>query len=143
MLAEGAARVSPSTSDLEFLERCFAAETAARAARTGLWARPAWRILDATKSEWRRGWAIYGGVIQRATERNGRIFFNFGEDYRSDFTATARRGAFRRWNGKPELESFDGAAVEVRGEVLSINGPSIELTHQYQMRRLEKPAGAL
>ncbi len=134
LLAEGAARVAPTSDDLAFIERCYAAERAARDARLGLWAFDAWRIRDAAKAEWSSGYQIYAGVIRAASERKGRVFFNFGDDFRTDFTATVAKGAFRRWTQQPDLLSVAGTRVEVRGLVEAINGPSIELLHAMQMR---------
>lgn len=134
LLAEGAARVAPETDDLAFIERCFAAERAAREARLGLWAFNAWRVRDAAKAEWSRGYQIYAGIIRAASEHGGRIFFNFGDDFRADFTATIAKGAFRRWTHQPDLPSVAGTHVEIRGLVEAINGPSIELLHEMQMR---------
>lgn len=136
LLAQGAARVAPETEDLAFIDRCYAAETAARAARLGLWGFDAWRIRDAAAAEWSRGYQIYQGVVRTANERKSRIFFNFGDDFRADFTATVRKGAFRRWKRKFELQSAAGARVEIRGPVERINGPSIELLHEMQLRVL-------
>lgn len=134
LLSQGAARVAPQSDDRQFIERCFAAERAAREARLGLWRSDAWRILDAAKAEWSRGFQIYAGIIRTATERKSRVFFNFGEDFRSDFTASVARGAFRRWRQNTDLASLAGRRVEVRGYVESINGPSIELAHEMQLR---------
>lgn len=137
LLAEGAARVAPESADFDFIEKCYAAEKAARAAGLGLWREAYWRIRDAAAAEWSRGHQIYAGRIGRAEEHKGRVYFNFGDDFRTDFTATATKREFRRWRGKPAPEAFVGALVEVRGLVRSINGPSIELEHELQMRRLE------
>ncbi len=63
------------------------------------------------------GFQIYRGAIKNAAGRYDGIFFNFGEDFRSDLTATLTRGAFRRWSGAPELESYIGKSVELRGFV--------------------------
>lgn len=137
MLAEGAARVAPSGRNFEFLERCISIERAARGAKIGLWRLDAWRIRDAAKAERSFGFQIYSGVVRQVGEFDRRMFFNFGDDFRTDFTATAARGAFSRWRGRPALESFGNARVEVRGRVLSINGPSIELKHEMQMLRID------
>lgn len=137
LLAEGAARVTPESADFDFIEKCYAAEASARNAGLGLWREADWRIRDAAAAEWSRGYQIYAGRIRRAEEHEGRVYFNFGDDFRSDFTATATKRDFRRWRGKPAPEAFAGALVEVRGLVRSINGPSIELSHELQMRKLQ------
>lgn len=134
MLSQGAARVAPETDDFDFIERCFAAEKAARRARLGLWGFDAYRIRSAEKAELSWGYQIYAGMIRAASERRGRIFFNFGDNFRSDFTATVAKGAFRRWKNRIDLQSAAGMRVEVRGPVERINGPSIELLHEMQLR---------
>lgn len=134
LLAEGAARVAPQSDELQFIERCFAVERAAREGGLGLWSSDAYRIRDAASPENARGFQIYEGAIISAADRNGRVFFNFGADFRSDFTATAAKGAFRRWKKKLDIAMLAGRRAEVRGHVDWINGPSIELKHEMQMR---------
>jgi hypothetical protein len=51
-------------------------------------------------------------------------------------TATLSKGAFRRWRRKDPLESYAGKTVELRGLVGWINGPSIEIRHERQLRLL-------
>lgn len=136
LLAQGAARVAPQSDDFDFIERCYRAESAARAAALGLWSHKAYRIRDAGVAQAARGYQVYAGTIRTTAERGARVFFNFGDDFRTDFTASAARSSFRRWRGKPDAASFVGAKVEIRGPVERINGPSIELKHELQLRRL-------
>lgn len=136
LLAQGAARVAPQSSDFAFLERCFRAEKAARDGGVGLWTNDAYQIRDAAKGDMASGFQIYRGAVRKAAEHQGRVYFNFGDDFRKDFTATVRKGSFRRWKTKLDLASVTGALVEIRGRVERINGPSIELLHEMQLRRL-------
>jgi hypothetical protein len=134
LLSQGAARVAPQSSDLPFIDRLFAAEDAARESALGLWTDSAFRIRDASRGEWSHGFQIYRGVIRAVNERASRIFFNFGDDYRTDFTATITKGALRRWRRKIDYSETVGKHAEVRGSVERINGPSIELKHEMQLR---------
>lgn len=134
LLSQGAARVAPQSEDFPFIERCLAAERFARQSGAGLWETAVWRIRDASTPDWSRGFQIYAGVIRAANDRKNRVFLNFGEDYRSDFTASVARGVFRRWREFPDMMSIAGRRAEVRGYVEIINGPSIELTHEMQLR---------
>ncbi len=134
LLLQGAARVAPQTDDLSFIERCMTAEVVARKSRLGLWANAAYRIRDAARGEWANGFQLYSGAIHNAVDRGGRVFFNFAEDYRTDFTATVAASAFRRWEHPVALEACVGKVAEVRGFVERINGPSIELRHEMQLR---------
>ena len=134
LLAEGAARVAPQSNDFQFIDRCFAAERIARAAGLGLWADKAYRIRDAARAERSEGFQIYAGAISSASDRRSRVFFNFGDDYQTDFTASVASSAFRRWKRPVDLSSLAGTAAEIRGHVDWINGPSIDLMHELQIR---------
>lgn len=134
LLGAGAARVAPESDDIAFIERCFAVEDAARTALLGAWSGGAWRIRDAARAEWAAGFQIYEGVVKSAEERRGRVYLNFGDDYRKDFTATTTAARFRRWNNKIDVAALVGRNVQARGVVERINGPSIELLHEKQLR---------
>lgn len=134
LLEAGAARVFPQTEDHAILDDFFTLEDAARAAQKGIWAMPEYALRDADDEGRSFGFQIYHGAVRSVSENRGRIFFNFGEDFRSDLTATLTKGAFRRWRRKDPIESYAGRIVELRGMVDWINGPSIELRHERQLR---------
>lgn len=136
LLEAGAARVSPQTEDDAILDAYFAAEDAARAAGKGVWSLSAYAVRDAREQRRVFGFQIFRGAVRSAGENRGRVYFNFGEDFRTDLTATVTKGAFRRWRRKDPLASYAGGIVELRGFVNQINGPSIELRHERQMRAL-------
>lgn len=136
LLDAGAARVSPQSDDDTLLDAYFAAEDAARAAGRGLWALRAYGVRDATDEDRVYGFQIYRGAVRAAGENKGRVYFNFGDDFRTDLTATVTSGVFRRWKGKDGLQTCEGRTVELRGLVDWINGPSIELRHERQLRFL-------
>jgi len=60
----------------------------------------------------------------------GRVYLNFGDDYKSDFTATIPPDAsstFRR--SKFDPLALEGKVIRVRGYLRDYNGPVIDLTH--------------
>lgn len=134
LVSEGAARVAPESDDIAFIERCYAAERSARERPLGLWTRHAYRIRDAARAENASGFQIFAGIVTSAAARGRRVYFNFGADYRTDFTASVAASAFRRWKPAVDLAACVGRAVEVRGFVDWINGPSIDLLHAMQVR---------
>lgn len=138
LLAAGAARVRPEIADDAFLDRLFAAETRARAARAGLWAHEAYRIYPAGAASGAIGrFALIEGAVRAADQARGRVFLNFGEDYRTDFTVTASSRLARRWAQEGlDLSRVAGRRVRARGHVARINGPSIELTHRRALELL-------
>lgn len=134
LLLRGWARVFPQSDNHDFLDRCFAAEDSARALRLGLWAHSAYQVRDAHDLRRAIGLQIYRGTVVNAVEGRERIYINFGDDFRTDLTATVRRGDFRRWRSKEPVHYYGRRQMEVRGLVESINGPSIELRHERQLR---------
>ncbi|MEZ5896086.1 MAG: thermonuclease family protein [Parvularculaceae bacterium] len=141
LVRRGAARVSPQSDDFAFIGALFALEDEARELKRGLWALTAYRINSAEDTSRMTGFQIYDGVIREAQSRDGRVYFNFGADYRTDFTVTARAAAQKKWRARLAPADYTGARVQVRGEALWINGPSIELRHELQMR-IKSPAKA-
>jgi hypothetical protein len=93
-------------------------------------------VRDARDDRRAFGFQIYRGNVLSTGEHKGRVYFNFGEDFRTDVTASVTKGAFRRWRRQELLSAYGGRAVELRGAVDWINGPSIELRHERQLRFL-------
>lgn len=138
LIAAGAARVSPQSDAHELIATLLALETQARSAKRGLWALAGYRTFTADNA-WGAvgGFHLIEGTVARASRTSGRFYLNFGEDYRTDFTAGARAGLYRRWaETGVDLAALAGARVRVRGLVEAINGPSIDLSHPLQVERL-------
>jgi micrococcal nuclease len=74
------------------------------------------------------------GVVLDAAEIRGRVYLNFGEDWKSDFTVTLAP-AVRRLFASEGIDPLDygGKTVRVRGWVKSFNGPMIEASHPEQI----------
>jgi endonuclease YncB( thermonuclease family) len=139
LIAAGAARVAPQTGGHDFIKRLFALEEDARISRRGLWALAGYRIFNAD-SAWGAvgGFHLVEGTVARVAQFSGRFYLNFGEDYRTDFTAGATSALYRRWaEAGDDLATFSGTRIRVRGLVEAINGPSIDLKHPLQVERLE------
>ncbi len=138
LIAEGAARVRPETDDAAFIAGLLSLEAEARAAKRGLWRDWRYAVFDAEKADGAVGsFSIVEGTVKAATARAGRVYLNFGEDYRTDFSATAKTSLARSWaKAGLDLAALAGARARVRGYVARINGPSIELTHVGQIETL-------
>lgn len=121
---------------------CFSAlhdaEARARENGRGYWASPANRVLDASNPDEMLAKAdqfviVEGRVL--ASERVGpRIFLNFGQIWREDFTVAVRKRAetaLRRRGVNPL--ALSGVRVQVRGWLTERSGPSIEVGNQFQL----------
>ncbi len=138
LVRDGAVRVAPESNQHERIAGLLAIEQQARAERRGLWALPGYQLFDASNAEGAiGGFHLIEGTVARAEKHGDRFYLNFGEDFRSDFTASAASALSRRWLKEgADLASFAGAQIRVRGFVDAINGPSIDLKHPMQIEKL-------
>lgn len=129
LLSRGLARVSISPDRTECAAELLAAESHARNAHAGIWASPAYAIRRPPNLWPDLGtFQIVEGKVLNATKRNGRVYLNFGSDWRTDFTVTVDPDDtpnFRR-SGVDPL-SYSGQTIRVRGWIQSMNGPEIEV----------------
>ncbi len=122
----------------------YAAETRARAANAGAWGEGAFAVRDPDPNRLAQhldsAQIIEGRVISTGAARDGRVFLNFGIDWRTDFTAVADEDAAERFaaNGT-DLQSLDGAVIRVRGWLFELNGPTIALDHPAQIELVDAP----
>ena len=136
MLEAGLARVYSFSDNRAVVPAMLALEDKARRAGLGIWshafyaprdaARPATVPLDRFE--------IVEGRVVEAAEVNGRVYLNFGEDWRRDVTATIApgdRAPFRRAAMDPL--DLEGRLVRIRGWTGWYNGPNIELDHPEQI----------
>ncbi|XBQ17681.1 MAG: hypothetical protein ABL308_07305 [Oceanicaulis sp.] len=124
----------------------YAAEADARAEGRGGWGAGAFAISDTDPDRLAQRLdgpvIVQGRVVATGEARDGRVFVNFGLDWRSDFTATADRNARTRFEeAEIDLYALEGAVVRVRGWLYAYNGPAIELSHPAQIEILDAPDG--
>lgn len=83
---------------------------------------------------------VEGRVISTGAARDGRIYLNFGTDWRTDFTVQVLRrhqSAFE--SAGVVLRDLDGAVIRVRGWLYDENGPMISLDHAEALEILDAP----
>ena len=138
LISDGAVWVQPQSKEYEFIQTLLRKEEDARRMNVGLWQLKDFRILYADEAE--KGlnqYRLVEGVILKASQRKDFTYLNFGEDYKTDFTATVRTSVARKWKAQGHnLLALEGEQVRVRGYIEWINGPSISLTHPLQIERL-------
>lgn len=140
LLRRGFARVYTFPDNRALAAEMLAAEAEARAARRGLWGDP--RFAARSPAEADRlihSFQLVEGRVVRAADVRGRIFLNFGEDWRRDFTVTIAKAARRRFDGAGfDPLALEGRRVRVRGWLRRWNGPLIEATHPEQIELLSE-----
>lgn len=139
LLVQGQARVFIDSDRYECAEALYRIETTARAARVGLWADPANAVRTPTTVEDFIGsFQLVEGRVLAAARKQGRVFLNFGADWRQDFTVTIApqdAKAFRRRKFDPLR--LEGSRIRVRGFVQSYRGPEIEVAIPEQIEVLD------
>lgn len=139
LLAAGHARAYGLPDNFACMDALLAAEQPARRSGRGLWANPAYAIRSASHRQTllrlRATYQIVAGTV-RASQRtkSGWIYLNFGNDWRTDFSASLAPGVSRAhpaWAAS--LLDLKGQQVRVRGWIERRNGPSINIEHPSQI----------
>ena len=146
LVASGWARVHPIKGLHTCLSELMQTEARARAAGLGIWSEPAYRLLDAVDTKTLLGrqgtYQIVSGEVHAATRKRGRLYLNFGSDWKSDFTVTVAPLDARLFEsptfGGENASSADivGKQVRVRGFLSRYNGPDMEITSPDQIEVL-------
>lgn len=139
MLRQGWARMYTFPDNRMLASSMLALEREARSARRGIWRHPYYAVLTPeSAARATNTFQLVEGTIVDAAEVKGRVYLNFGEDWKTDFTimvpARVKRALAKQGNDPLSLE---GRTVRVRGWLKSYNGPMVELTHPEQLEVLE------
>ena len=139
MLEAGMARVYTFADNRDLAAAMYAREDSARQADRGIWDHPFYQVrgtneLDQLIDTFQ---VVEARVLDVATV-DGRVYLNFGADWRTDFTVTlAPRTARLFAEAGVDVMAYEGARVQVRGWLERYNGPLIEATHPEQLRIME------
>ncbi|GJL92593.1 hypothetical protein [Hyphococcus sp.] len=138
LVAKGAVRVAPESADNVRITELLVLESGARLALRGVWALPAYHVFSADNASGAIGrFHLIEGRVKSAEKHGSRFYLNFGDDYRTDFTAGAASALYGKWlKAGMDLGELQNARVRIRGYVGAINGPSIDLKHPLQIERL-------
>jgi endonuclease YncB( thermonuclease family) len=139
MLKLGMARVYTFPDNRALAAEMLKLESDARAAKRGIWAHPFYAVRGPEQAAKAIGsFQIVEGKVKKAAKVKGRLYLNFGDDWRRDFTVAIDAAAERMFKkaGVDPL-ALEGRRVRVRGWLKEQNGPLIVATHPEQVERLE------
>ncbi|MGH6888601.1 MAG: thermonuclease family protein [Rhizomicrobium sp.] len=129
LLAEGLARVDIAPDRNECAADMYATEAHARAARTGLWADPAYAVQTPSRAGTAAGtFQIVEGTVLRATARAGRVFLEFAPNAAKGFAVAISpddQRIFRAIGVDPY--SYEGETVRVRGWIERVRRPEMDI----------------
>ena len=141
LLQRGLARVYTFADNRAAADALYAAERAARAQTRGIWALRYYAIRRPEETEADVGsFQVVAGRVLDAAQVRGRVYLNFGEDWRTDFTVTIPPAALDLFaaQGLDPL-TLEGRRIRVRGWIDSYNGPVISADHP-QMIEVQPPS---
>jgi endonuclease YncB( thermonuclease family) len=138
LLSAGHARAYGVPGSYACMRELMAHERVARDEAAGLWASAAYAVRSAraTRNLLRRrnSYEIVAGTVVKVAPTKARTYFNFGSDWRRDFTAGIEARVLR---DNPELAQMlaglEGKRVEVRGWIQYRNGPYIDIEDPSQI----------
>ncbi len=119
----------------------YIAEREARAAGRGIWGHDFYAIRSPDPNPLAQdvdSFQLVEGIITSSADIRGRIYLNFGADYKTDFTiAIAKKHRKRFEKSGIDLLALEGARVRVRGWIELANGPMIWLDHPERLEVLD------
>ena len=147
MLEAGMARSYGLPDSFACAHELAAHEREARINRRGLWSN---YIYSAKRTDrpallmrMRYRYARVEGVVRSVAATRASIFVNFGEDWRTDFTARALKPVTTAHVGFTEtLRALQGRRVAVTGWIERNNGPMIDLSDPSQITAIGDDEGA-
>jgi len=141
MVTTGHARVYSWADSVHKTQYLYTHEQEARAAKRGMWAEPAYNVRSTDPNvlaQYVDSVQIVEGIIISTADVRGRVYLNFGSDYKTDFTVTIAKKHRKKFEavGLDPL-SLEGARIRVRGWVELYNGPVIWIDHPERIELLD------
>ena len=135
MLSQGMARVYSFPDNRGAVAGMLVLEGEARRARRGIWGLGFYAVKTPRELSPLIGtFQLVTGRVLKAARIKSKIYLNFGQDWRSDFTITLKAGARRLFaTAGVDPLALEGRMVRVRGWLKKFNGPMIDATHPEQI----------
>jgi endonuclease YncB( thermonuclease family) len=139
LLRAGEVRVAPDRASVLCAPEFIAAESEARAQRSGHWRDGLFALRTPEQLDNRTGtFQIVEGTVTTATLYKGRAYINFGADYRKDFTVTVSPQDMKLFRQlRFDVRKLAGQRIRVRGWVELYNGPEMEIANPVAIERIE------
>lgn len=131
MIRLGLARVYSWKGELADMAALYAAETKARDRNRGIWASSFYAVRSPDPdplAQYVDSLQIVEGIVTSTADVRGRVYLNFGADYKTDFTIAIAKKNVKRFAAIDPV-NLTGAKIRVRGWIEMINGPMIWLDH--------------
>ncbi len=143
LLSLGVARTRTTLYNPEMASQMLTLEDRARKAKSGMWEMEEYAVLLPEQAKAHIGsYQIVEGVIKSASMYKNRLYLNFGNNWREDFTASISAFDLKNFTRqKIYPKDWNGKKVRVRGWIESYNGPYMKIDHPERFEALFERTG--
>jgi len=136
LVTAGLAHVYPLSGQEIDTPRLIALEAKARAAHRDIWQLPEFQPTPAEQAQTQYGhYTLIEGRVTHVKQIKNRLFLNFGQDYRSDFSAIIEQHDWKNFSGF-DLPALQGQRLRLRGFLHEDYGPAMRLSNAEQIEVL-------
>ena len=123
-------------------------EEKARKNRRGFWGNKIFQVRNAWDtrelSKYIQTFQIIEGRIKRLSLSRGKIYINFGRNWKSDLTIVVNKATIKSMQPGSDklarlLEQLERKKIRIRGWIEDRNGPLIRVRNRHQLEILERP----
>lgn len=138
LLALGVARTRTTQYNPEMASQMLILEDAARQSKSGMWEMKEYTVLTPEQAKKHiGGYQIVEGRINNASMYKNRLYLNFGNNWREDFTVSISAFDLKNFTRqKIYPKDWNGKNIRVRGWIESYNGPYMEIDHPERFEAL-------
>ncbi len=138
LLSLGLAQVRTTKYNPDMAKQMLDLENKARTNKFGLWDMDKYKILSPTQAQNHIGsYQIVEGKVNNASMYKNKLYLNFGNNWREDFTVAISAFDLRAFTRKKiEPQKWNGKHIRVRGWIKSYNGAYMEIDHPERFEAL-------
>ncbi|NRA89404.1 MAG: thermonuclease family protein [Rhizobiales bacterium] len=142
MLKQGLARTYSFKDNRSCVKELLNAENIARNNGVNIWQNSYYDIMNATDlnalNEKNGTYQLVEGKLLKFDHKYGQLYFNFGQNYRTDFTINVtKRNRMAFAQSGVDFKNLIGHTIRIRGWLEQRGGPMIEATHPEQFEFLD------
>ena len=144
IVKRGLAMVAPDVGASQCTRELLGLEHQARQNKQGLWGAGIFQIRSASRSKellkYAQTFQIIEGRIKRLSTSRGKIYINFGRNWKNDLTISLTKSAAQAMKLDPEkLGELKGKFIRARGWVEINKGPLIRVSNSHQLEMMDRP----
>lgn len=138
LLSLGVARTRTSDHNPDMASQMMTLESAARRNKSGIWEIAEYTVLSPEQAVKHIGsYQIIEGHIKSSSMHKNRLYLNFGNNWREDFTVSISAFDLKKFTRQQIFpKDWNGKKIRVRGWIESYNGPYMKIDHPQRFEAL-------